>query len=170
MTNFHSQNKLTRGVFLDLRSMHNGDLDLTRLQQCLPEWKLFDDTLEDQVLKRVGDANVVVSNKAPLNAATIHHASQLRLICVAATGYNNVDLQAAKERGVTVCNVTNYATASVVQHVFALILSLVTHLPEYQRAVREGRWERSTHFCLLDYPIAELAGKNLGVIGYGTLG
>jgi glycerate dehydrogenase len=170
MSNSGSQDKLMRGVFLDLRSVHNGDLDLTPLKNSLHEWNLFDHTPEHQVLKRIGEANVVVSNKAALDATTIHQAPRLELICVAATGFNNVDLEAAAERGIIVCNVTNYATASVVQHVFALILSLATRLPEYRRAVQQGRWEQSPQFCLLDFPIAELAGKNLGVIGYGTLG
>ena len=116
------------------------------------------------------DAEVVISNKVVLDRSVLASAPRLRLICVAATGTNNVDLQAAAELGISVCNVTGYATPSVVQHVFALILSLNRHVIEYDAAVRAGAWARSEHFCLLDFPIRELAGRRLGIIGYGTLG
>jgi glycerate dehydrogenase len=89
---------------------------------------------------------------------------------VAATGTNNIDLEAAAERGITVCNCQSYGTPSVVQHVFALILTLATRLCDYRQAVAEGRWQLADQFCLLDYPIQELAGKTLGIIGYGELG
>jgi glycerate dehydrogenase len=92
------------------------------------------------------------------------------LICIAATGTNNVDLTAARELNITVCNVPAYATASVVQHVFALLLSLTTHVHDYRRAVAQHHWERSKNFCFLDFPIHELAGKIFGIIGYGELG
>jgi glycerate dehydrogenase len=94
----------------------------------------------------------------------------LRLICIAATGTNNVDLAAARGRGIAVCNVTGYATASVVQHAFALILALTTRLAEHAAAARDGRWAASDLFCVLDFPFRELAGKALGIVGCGELG
>jgi glycerate dehydrogenase len=97
-------------------------------------------------------------------------ARQLRLICVAATGTNNVDLEAAARLGITVCNCQGYSPPSVVQHVFALLLALFTRLPDYHKAVGLGRWQQAEQFCLLDYPIRELAGKTLGIVGYGELG
>jgi glycerate dehydrogenase len=105
-----------------------------------------------------------------LDAAALRQAPRLRLICVAATGVNNVDLTAAARAGVTVCNCRGYGTPAVVQHVFALLLALCARLPEYRQAVRDGRWQRASQFCLLDYPIRELADKTLGIVGYGELG
>jgi len=105
-----------------------------------------------------------------LDAAALRHAPRLRLICIAATGLNNVDLAAATSRGVTVCNCRGYGTAAVVQHVFALLLALVTRLSDYRQAVRDGRWRQASQFCLLDFPIRELAGKMLGIVGHGELG
>ncbi|MFB6260688.1 MAG: NAD(P)-dependent oxidoreductase, partial [Thiohalorhabdaceae bacterium] len=104
------------------------------------------------------------------NVAEIASADRLKLIAIAATGTNNVDLEAARAHGVAVANVVGYATPSVTQHVFGLLLALTTHLPEYREAVRAGRWSESPHFCLLDYSIEELAGRTLGIAGYGELG
>ena len=159
-----------RGVFLDLDSLDRGDLDLTRFRRCLDDWQFHGRTGTDAIAERIAAAEVVVSNKVMLDAAVLKASPSLQLICVAATGTNNVDLQAARQHGITVCNARDYATPSVVQHVFALLLSLTIQLPRYQQAVHEGRWQQSEQFCLLDYPIAELAGKTLGVIGYGVLG
>jgi glycerate dehydrogenase len=112
----------------------------------------------------------VISNKVMLDQETLQSAHTLKLICVAATGTNNVDLAAAAEHGITVCNVRGYATTSVVEHVFSLILALTRHLHDYRTAVNEGKWRNAESFCLLDYPIRELAGQTLGIIGYGELG
>ncbi|MFN2302040.1 MAG: NAD(P)-dependent oxidoreductase, partial [Gammaproteobacteria bacterium] len=97
-------------------------------------------------------------------------AKDLKLICLAATGTNNVDLKAAEARGIGVANITAYCTASVAQHVFALILSLTINIPGYRKLLRDGAWRESPQFCLLDFPIRELAGKTLGIVGYGELG
>jgi glycerate dehydrogenase len=113
---------------------------------------------------------LVISNKVVIDRPLMAACKNLRLICVAATGTNNVDLEAAAELGIAVTNVTGYGTASVVQHVFSLILSLTTQQPKYLQAVARGDWQRATQFCLLDYPIRELAGKRLGILGYGELG
>jgi len=158
------------GVFLDLDSLCRGDLDLTVLESVLPDWRFYGYTHPDELEQRLAEATVVVSNKVPLLAGHLARAEETRLICVSATGTDNVDLDAARARKIDVCNVRGYATASVTQHVFSLILALITRLPDYHQAVRTGQWQNSRHFCLLDYPIAELAGKTLGIIGYGVLG
>ncbi|HEY9148605.1 MAG TPA: 2-hydroxyacid dehydrogenase [Gammaproteobacteria bacterium] len=158
------------GVFLDRDSLDPGDLDLTALQATLPQWRLYGATSAGQVAERIADAQVVVSNKVMLDEAALAAAPRLRLIAIAATGTNNVDLEAAARRGIAVCNVRRYATPSVVQHVFALLLNLTRRLNDYQRAVAQGRWQQSGQFCLLDYPIGELNGRTLGIIGYGELG
>lgn len=111
-----------------------------------------------------------MTNKVALDRAVLTSAPSLRLICIAATGTNHVDLNAAREQGIAVANVVRYATPAVVQHVFALILALTTRLPEYQRAVASGTWQQQERFCLMDYPIRELAGRTLGILGYGELG
>ncbi|MCB1776583.1 MAG: 2-hydroxyacid dehydrogenase, partial [Candidatus Competibacteraceae bacterium] len=158
------------GVFLDQDSLDCGDLDFGNLSQALPKLHYYAATAPDEVAERIAEAEVVISNKVQLDAAALKQARRLKLICVAATGVNNVDLEAAAQHGLTVCNCRGYGTAAVVQHVFALLLSLTTHLPKYRQAVREGRWQQARQFCLLDYPIRELAGKTLGIVGYGELG
>lgn len=158
------------GVFLDRDSLDRGDLDFDRLDRVLPGLRYYPATTPAEVAARIASAAIVISNKAPLDAATLRQAPQLKLINVAATGVNNVDLDAALAQGVTVCHCRGYATPAVVQHVFALLLALSTRWPDHQRAVREGRWQRASQFCLLDFPIRELAGKTLGIVGYGELG
>ncbi|MCB1822772.1 MAG: 2-hydroxyacid dehydrogenase, partial [Candidatus Competibacteraceae bacterium] len=159
-----------RGVFLDRDSLDSGDLDFGNLNRVLPELHCYSATAADEVAERIADAEVVISNKVQLDAATLEQARRLKLICVAATGVNNIDLEAAARRGLTVCNCRGYGTASVVQHVFALLLALVTRLSDYRQAVRDGRWRQASQFCLLDFPIRELAGKTLGIVGHGELG
>jgi glycerate dehydrogenase len=158
------------GVFLDRDSLDCGDLDFGNLNRILPELRCYSATAPDEVAERIAEAEVVISNKVKLDAAALEQARCLKLICVAATGVNNVDLEAAARLDLTVCNCRGYGTASVVQHVFALLLNLMIHLPEYRQAVHEGRWQQARQFCLLDYPIRELAGKTLGIVGYGELG
>lgn len=158
------------GVFLDIKSLDRGDLDLSELYSVLHDWQMHDHSSPQQVAERIRTAHVVVANKSPLTQEILQHAQQLQLICVAATGTNNVDLDAAKRKGISVCNVRDYASASVVQHVFMLILNLSTQFLSYQGALKRGLWHTSEHFCLLDFPISELAGKTLGIIGYGVLG
>ncbi|HOB63314.1 MAG TPA: 2-hydroxyacid dehydrogenase [Candidatus Competibacteraceae bacterium] len=158
------------GVFLDRNSLHDHDLDFSELDRLLPDLRYFQATAPHEVAERIAEAEVVISNKVVLDAAALQQAQRLQLICVAATGVNNVDLDAAAQRGITVCNCRGYGTPAVVQHVFALLLELMTQLSAYRQAVRAGRWQRSSQFCLLDFPIRELAGKTLGIIGYGELG
>ncbi len=159
-----------RGVFLDSDTLQPEELELMSLEQSGPAWTLYRHTTPEQVNERIADADVVITNKVVLDREGIEAASQLQLICVAATGTNNVDLDAARERGIPVCNVTGYATPSVAQHTLALILGLATRWHQYSRDVDQGVWSAGHTFCRLDYPVVELAGKRLGIVGYGTLG
>lgn len=162
--------ELQTGVFLDTQSVDVGDLDRGRLLDTLPTWRFFPATGSALTARRIQHADVVVSNKVVLDRDILREAKRLKLVCVAATGTNNVDLAAARELGIPVCNVRDYGTPSVAQHVFTLVLALATRLFDYRAAVRAGRWAQAEQFCLLDYPIAELAGKTLGIVGYGVLG
>jgi glycerate dehydrogenase len=157
-------------VVLDLASIDRGDLDLQHLHRACRDWRLYDATATEMALSRIRGASIVVTNKVVLDRATLAGASRLRLVCIAATGTNNVDIEAALELGIQVRNVVRYATPAVVQHVFGLILALTTRLLDFHNAVRVGAWQRSHQFCLLDYPIRELAGQTLGIVGYGELG
>ncbi|MGA9854821.1 MAG: 2-hydroxyacid dehydrogenase [Gammaproteobacteria bacterium] len=160
-----------RGVFLDLDTVsHQGDVELAPLRQALAGLTCFDVTSTDQVSAHVGDAEVVITNKVKLAAPVLSKLKRVRLVCVAATGTNNVDLETARQRGIVVCNVPAYSTQSVVQQVFAFILSLTQHLKEYEALLQQDAWRRAPQFTLLDYPIRELAGKKLGILGYGDIG
>lgn len=159
-----------RAVFLDFGSVTRGDMDCTALKQAISPWHFYDETSAEQVAERIKEAEVIVCNKFSLDRAAIFSAKRLKLICVAATGVNNVDLSVAAARNIPVCNVRAYATPSVVQHVFMLMLNLSRHFIEYHQLVRNGRWQTSTHFCPLDFGIEELSGKILGIVGFGELG
>lgn len=157
-------------VFLDFGSVTRGDMDCTALEQAISPWRFHSETDSDQVAERIKDAEVVVCNKFSLNRKIINAAPRLKLICIAATGYNNIDLVTAAERNIPVCNVRGYATPSVVQHVFMLMLNLSRNFEDYRQLVKNGRWQASRHFCPLDFGIEELSGKTLGIIGFGELG
>ncbi len=159
-----------RAVFLDTDTLGPEDLDLTPLTNQLPDLEFFSSTSANQIAERLANAEVVLVNKVPLSGDSIKSASGLKLICLAATGTNNVDLDAAAQAGVVVCNIRDYCAASVVQHVFALILALTQQLVNYQRAVQGGEWKSGRPFCLLDFPIRELDGKTIGIVGFGSLG
>lgn len=159
-----------KGVFLDLETTDNGDIDFDKLRQTLPEWEFHALTGPAEINDRLKDAAVAVANKAVLDRSALESAKHLKLVCIAATGTNNVDLDAARELGIAVCNVVHYATSSVVQHVFGLIFALDSRILQYHQAVQAGRWAQSSHFSMLDFPIRELAGKTMGIVGYGELG
>lgn len=159
-----------KAVFLDWHSLDRDDLDPGLLQSAVAEYRQYTHTTPDQLLERVGDAEIVISNKVVLDADLLAQFPQIKLICIAATGSNNVDLEAAEARGVAVANVRAYGTASVVQHVFSVMIALSNRLMDYRAAVQRGDWQRSEQFCLLNYPIREIAGKTLGIIGFGELG
>lgn len=158
------------GVFLDLASIDRGDLDLGRLTAACERWAFYPATAPGEIAGRIRAAEVVVTNKVVLDAALLAAAAALRLVCVAATGTNNVDLEAAARLGIPVRNVLGYATAAVVQYVFAAILSHYTRLADYRASVTAGAWSQAEHFCLLEYPIEEIAGRTLGIVGLGALG
>ncbi len=159
-----------RGIFLDVDTIDRGDLELGSLFATLPEWTPYPRTAADEVNRRIRDADVVVSNKVVLDREALLAAKHLKLVCIAATGTNNIDLETAGARNINVCNVTGYATPSVVEHVFAQILILNRQLYAYRDAVTRGRWQQADGFCLLDFPVRELSGQILGIIGYGELG
>jgi glycerate dehydrogenase len=159
-----------RAVFLDHNSLDLGDLDLSALQQCFSELQLRSVTTAQNIIERLQGAEVAISNKVLLNAETLKACPDLKLILIAATGTNNVDLAAARALGITVSNCQGYGTPSVAQHTLMLLLNLATRLSDYQKAVGEGRWQQAQQFCLLDYPIIELQGKTLGLLGHGELG
>jgi len=159
-----------RAVFLDHASLDLGDLDLSGLRGSFDELQLYPATTADQVSDRLQGASVVISNKVMLDAQSLAANPQVQLILVAATGTNNVDLQAARAQGIVVSNCQGYGTPSVAQHTLALLLALATRLTDYQRAVADGQWAQAKQFCLLDFPIVELEGKTLGMLGHGELG
>ncbi len=161
---------VSQGVFLDLGSVDNGDLDTAALDRSLPGWQWFDFTAAGEVSERIGLADVVVTNKCVLDRKTLARAENLKLIAIAATGTDVVDLEASATLGIAVCNIRNYATRSVVQHVLTLMLNLVTGQQFYADRVRRGDWSKARQFSLHDQPIRELPQLQLGIIGYGVLG
>jgi len=161
---------ISHGVFLDLGSVDNGDLDTRVLDRSLPGWQWFDFSRADEIVERIQTADVVVTNKCVLSRQILQQAGNLKLVAIAATGTNVVDLEAAAELGITVCNVRDYATYSVAQHVITLILNLVTAQPFYANRVRQGEWSKSRQFSIHDQPIRELPDLQLGIVGYGVLG
>jgi glycerate dehydrogenase len=160
-----------RAVFLDYGSVAvDGDLDPGRLRAALPGIEIRATTLEADVDRVIAGAAVVLLNKAQITRARIVANAGLRLIALTATGTDNVSLEAARERGVAVCNIADYCTASVVEHVYAVLLALTRRLREYDRALKAGAWERADGEALPAFPIRELAGRTLGIVGYGALG
>ena len=159
-----------QAVFLDKNSLDKNDLDFNSLLATSKNWQFYDSTENGLVKERTKHAEVIVSNKVVLDKTVIANAQNLKLICVAATRTNNVDIEFAKSKGIQICNVRAYGTNSVTQHVFTLLLMLMRNIPQYQTAVKRGDWQKSKEFCLLDYPIEDLTDKTMGIIGYGELG
>lgn len=133
-------------------------------------WQAYDRTDPDEVAQRIAEADIVIVNKVKLPATVVSGAPRLKLIAVAATGTDNIDLAACAERGIVVSNIRGYATRTVPEHTFALIFALWRSLCAYRDAVRAGRWQAASQFCFFDYSIRDLAGSTLGVIGDGELG
>lgn len=161
---------LKLGVFLDLATVDNGDLRLDALDRLLPEWRFHSLTGPEEVPERLAGADVVITNKVALGPRELDAAPGLQLVAVAATGTDIIDLEAAKQRGIVVCNVRDYCAPSLAQHVLGLMLNLVTHQSEYTARARSGEWSRSGKFSLHDWPIRELRRLSLGIIGHGVLG
>ena len=156
-------------VVLDGYTLNPGDLSWERLEK-LGECAIYDRTPKDEVISRIGDASIVFTNKTPLTAEIFAACPNIRYVGVLATGYNVVDTDAAKEHGITVTNIPTYGTASVAQFTFALLLEVCHHVGEHDKAVKQGRWQESGDFCFWDYPLIELAGKKMGIIGFGRIG
>lgn len=157
-------------VFLDFATMGADELDPFPLHQRLPELEIFDVTSAADTAERIRGVEFVLANKVRLNADNMRDADSLRFIGLTATGTDNIDLEYAKERGIAVCNICAYCTQSVAEHVLGTLLNLTHNLRRYQRAVQQGKWQDSDAFCMLDYPIREMSGLTMGVVGYGVLG
>ena len=127
-------------------------------------------TDEDETIRRIGDAEIAVINKAPVTRKVIDSCPNLKFITVMATGYNVVDVAYAKEKGIPVCNVPNYGGYSVSQFTIALMLEACLHIGHHDRTVHEGKWQNSPDWCYWDYPLIELAGKTFGLLGCGRIG
>lgn len=155
-------------VFLDYGSA--ADLDLAGLKTVLPELQLHGRTSDAQVVERIRDAEIILVDQCALTRQALMAAPRLRLIALAATGYDNIDLPTAQECGIAVCNVREYCTQSLMQHVWSMILSLTQHLPEYRALATGGAWAAGASIDMQSHPIRELAGRALGIVGWGDLG
>jgi glycerate dehydrogenase len=159
-----------RGVFLDLGTVSNGDLDTSALTAVLPDLVIHERTPQPEVESRIAGREVVLLNKCRVTRELMDANPQLRLIALTATGVDNVDVAAARSAGIAVTNLRDYCTPSVVQHVFAVLLSLTHRLPEYDRFSKSGEWGRAGQFSVFPYPIRELKDRTMGIVGYGALG
>jgi glycerate dehydrogenase len=159
-----------RAVFLDSETLDRGDLDLQPLRQWVRDLEVYGHTGVADIAGRIENAEIVILNKVRMSRELIQGARTLRLVCLAATGSDNVDLEAARECGVQVRNIRAYCSASVVQHVFAMVLSLTQYLEEFNTLARSQAWQQHPHFCMLSCPQRELAGLTLGIVGHGELG
>lgn len=159
-----------RGVFLDLGTVHDGDLDMTALESALPGLVVHDRTSSAEVAARIAGFDVIMTNKCRITRDAMASGGPPKLIALTATGVDNVDIAAARELRIAVTNLHDYCTQSVAQHVFALLLALNHRLREYAALVRRGDWGRAGAFSVSRYPIRELAGRQLVVVGLGTLG
>ncbi len=158
-----------RAVFLDALSMGT-DLDFSSLQGSVSDLICHDHSHPEQVAERLQHAETAIVNKVVIDRQIMQQCPELKLITVTATGTNNIDLDAAKEHGIRVCNAIRYGRSALVQHNFSLLLALAGNLLNYLQDVRNGKWQQATQFCLMDHPIMELEGKVMGIIGYGDLG
>ncbi len=156
-------------VVLDGYTLNPGDLSWNKMEQ-LGNLTIYERTAADKVYERAKDAAIVLTNKTPLSPEVINKLPSLKYIGVLATGYNVVDVEAAKQKGILVTNVPGYGPSSVAQLTFALLLELCQHVQRHSDAVMEGKWARSADWCFWDYPLVELAGKTIGIIGFGTIG
>lgn len=156
-------------VFLDAGTVDYGDISLKTFGR-LGAFKSYLKTSPSQIYSRARHVDAVITNKCVFDARLLSRLKHLKVIHIAATGTNNVDLAAARRRGIAITNVSGYSTESVVQLTFAFILSLATNLAQFNLAVHDGRWSRSPFFTLPAFPISEISGKTLGIVGYGRIG
>ena len=145
------------------------DISLSKLEK-FGEIEFYETTTSLQTVERIANSEIIITNKVVIGEQEFEVAKNLKLICVAATGYNNINIEAAKKHNVIVANVKGYSTESVAQHVFAHILTFSNSLIEFQNQIKQNYWQQSPTFTSLSFPISELSGKNLGIIGYGTIG
>lgn len=155
-------------VFIDRKTLSN-EVSLKPLH-FTHHWQDYGHTRPEQVVDRALDATILINNKVPLGADILKQLPKLKLIVIPATGYNHIDLHACSQLGITVCNIPNYAETTVPEHVLALILALQRQIMPYHRSVAAGRWQESGQFCYFDYPIRDLKGSTLGIVGSGALG
>lgn len=154
---------------LDCHAVNPGDLSWEPVKS-LADCTIYDHTCQEQVVERAREADGILINKVYITREVLGELPRLKYIGELATGYNNIDLEAARERGIVVCNIPAYSTDSVAQHVFALLLNVATRADHYARAVRQGEWSRQRDFCYWDTPLIELAGKTIGIVGLGNIG
>lgn len=159
-------------VVLDGYTLNPGDLSWDGLKK-LGECTVYDRTSitdMEEVIERIGDAEIIFTNKTPITKQVLDNCKQVKYIGVLATGYNVVDVAAAKEKGIIVSNIPTYGTDAVGQFAIALLLEICHHIGHHNAAVKEGRWEKNPDWCFWDYPLIELADKTIGIIGYGRIG
>ena len=159
-----------RAVFLDFGTVSHDDLDTGSLERVLPGITFHATSTDAEVDERIAGCEFILTNKLNISRARMRAVPGLRFIGLTATGTNNVDLEAARELGIAVCNIRDYCTVSVVQHVLGVMLLLTHRLREYGQAAVDGTWTRSQQFTVPGAPIRELSGKMLGIVGFGTLG
>ncbi|NCB01498.1 MAG: D-2-hydroxyacid dehydrogenase [Spirochaetia bacterium] len=156
-------------VILDGYTENPGDLSWEGFEK-LGNLTVYDRTDEKDILDRIKDAEIVITNKTPLNEATITLSPSLKYIGILATGYNVVDIVSAKKQNIIVTNIPTYGTAAVAQFAISLLLEVCHHIGEHNRSVQEGKWSNCKDFCYWDYPLIELDGKTIGIIGFGKIG
>ena len=160
---------MTRIIVLDGHTLNPGDLSWDGVR-ALGDLDLYDHTPDELIVERAADADILLTNKVVIGPEIMDQLPKLKLIGVLATGYNIVDVEAARERDISVCNVPTYGTQSVAQMVFAHLLEFAQHVGHHARTVKEGRWSESDDFCYWDYPLVELMDLTLGIVGYGRIG
>lgn len=156
-------------VVLDGYAANPGDLSWEPFET-LGDLTVFARTAPSEMISRIGDAEIVVTNKVVISEQILSACPSIRFLCESATGFNNIDIAAAKARGIPVSNVPAYSSASVAQMVFAFLLEIAQRIVPHSESVRTGRWTKCEDFCFRDYPLFELEGKTLGIIGYGDIG
>lgn len=156
-------------VILDGYTENPGDLSWEAFE-ALGEVTVYDRTPKEMIVERIGDAQAVITNKTPMTRQTLDNCPSIRYIGVLATGYNVVDTGVAKEKGIPVTNIPTYGTTAVAQMVFALLLEVCHHVGAHSQAVKDGAWSRNPDWCFWNYPLIELAGKTMGIIGFGRIG
>ena len=173
-TGKHTHKKLT-GVFLDAETfsadlLNSDTIDTSLLNNVNLELTCYDNTLQAEVVGRIANADIVLTNKVVLDSEALQHAKALKYVGVMATGTNNVDKDYCESHNIRVQNVEGYGTNSVAQHTLMLLLNLATAFSQYHKDVEQGKWATSPHFCLTVHPIVELAGKHAVIVGHGDLG